>query len=466
MSKIAEKFAIKLDPKIDYDSLLWLFNSLDKDTDLEDFFEGLPRLCDSKTGKGLKLQEGLIKPNKEMLSSALIGLMNRTLSSDLVEDVVKKRRMIICAKAIESTSLLGPWWILRRVLFEDWYRFLGCIEFGFLMQNWKNITEETTTFLAQCVAALTILTVPRDERWIQLACCLLDSPTTPKDILSIYITHGDSILLAIAIFIAQRTIETYSGSAEHHRNYILEASLRTLEAICKLADIGGTLPGLQHEFCDLWNQLVHTVKTDKRPHHKVAAKKTLKNIRKLFNALHGNPITPLTTYDTVTKDLDRFLDSNEQHLLCTDKRHHPPSSRIQDLKFDEPPSEAEEYPPTADIMPMPIPTFPYPPIQPSTLTTPYPSSPLTPHPTVPALQLPSQYNLPQYGALSVNTQFFPPASPIDGTIPFQEQPTHSHTLNVPRWGNVQSSSPAPAPAPPSPPLSGTSNSLGGSTPHI
>jgi hypothetical protein len=388
--------------------------------------------------------------------------MNRTLSSNLVSEFVKQRRMIICAKAIESTSLVGPWWILRRVLFEDWYRFLGCIEFGFLMQNWKNITEETTSFLAQCVAAITVLMVPRDERWIQLACGLLVSSTRPKDLLSIYITHGDSILLAIAIFIAQRTIETYSGSAERHRNDILEASSRTLEAICKLADTGGTLPGLQHEFCDLWNQLVHTAKTDERLHHEVAAKKTLKNIRKLFNALHGSPITPLTTYDTVTEDLDRFLDNTEQHLLCTDKRHHPSSPRIQDLKFDEPPSEAEEYLPTADIMPMPIPTFPYPPNQPSPLTTPYPSSPLTPHPTVvtvPTLQLPSQY-----GALSVNTQLFPPASPVDGTIPFHEQPTYSHTLNVPRWGNVRSSSPAPAP--PSPPLSGTSNLLGGNTPHI
>jgi hypothetical protein len=51
MIKTAEEYAFKLKPDIDHGLLLWTFQSLDEDSDLEEFFEGLPRLCDSETGR-------------------------------------------------------------------------------------------------------------------------------------------------------------------------------------------------------------------------------------------------------------------------------------------------------------------------------------------------------------------------------------------------------------------------------
>ena len=176
MAKTAEKFAFKLKPDIDYSSLLWTFESLDEDTDIEKFFEDLPRLCDSETGQELNMQRGFINPHKKRLSDALIGLMKRTLSSNLVTEFVKQRRMIICTKAVGSTSLLGAWHILKRVLLGDWYRFLRCIEFGLLVRNWKNSPDKATAFSAQCAAALTISIAPhRDERWFQLAGDILNA---------------------------------------------------------------------------------------------------------------------------------------------------------------------------------------------------------------------------------------------------------------------------------------------------
>jgi hypothetical protein len=146
MSKTAEQFALKMPPDIDHHSLMWTFDSLDEDTDLEKFFEGLSRLCDSETGKKLDLQERFIKAHEEKLSGALTELMNRTLSSNLVTEPVKQHRIIICTKVVESTSLLGIWWILRRVLLGDWYHFLGCIEFAVFLQN-RNITDKSHGFL-------------------------------------------------------------------------------------------------------------------------------------------------------------------------------------------------------------------------------------------------------------------------------------------------------------------------------
>ena len=174
MIKTAEEYAFRLEPDIDHKSLLWTFESLDEDAEYEEFFEGLPRLCDSDTGKELELKDKFIEPNKEKLSNALIGLMDRTLISNLVKEFVKHRRMIIFTKAIESksTSLLDPSQILRRVLFENWHGLLGCIEFGLSMRNWADATNKitVTSFYAQCVATLSISTIRnRDKRWIQLA---------------------------------------------------------------------------------------------------------------------------------------------------------------------------------------------------------------------------------------------------------------------------------------------------------
>ena len=88
MAKTAEEHAFKLNPDIDHRSLLWTFKSLDDEADFEEFFEGLPLLCDSDTGKELKLKEMFIEEpkNKKKLTSTLIGLMDRTLSSNPVEE--------------------------------------------------------------------------------------------------------------------------------------------------------------------------------------------------------------------------------------------------------------------------------------------------------------------------------------------------------------------------------------------
>ena len=238
LSKTAEEFALKQRPDIDYHSFLRTFESLYEDTDLEKFFEGLSCLCDGGTGNGLNIQEGFIIPHRKKLSIALIDLMNRTLSSNLVTEFVKRRRMVICTKTIDLTSVLGPWCFIRCVLFGEWSKFLECVEFGLFVQKWKS-TDKVASFAAQCVAALTISIVRdrnRDEHWLQLVNGLHNASEFP---LPKYIAHGDSLPLANVIFIVRRTIQTYSGAKERHRNDILKASSKTLKTVCKL-NIGDT----------------------------------------------------------------------------------------------------------------------------------------------------------------------------------------------------------------------------------
>ena len=329
MTMTAEEYALKLKPDIDHGSLLRMFQTLDEDAEFEEFFEGLPRLCDSETGKKLKLQTDFIVPNKTKLSDALIGLMDRTLSSNLVKDFVKHRRMIIFTKAMESksTSLLDPSPILRRVLFEDWHGLLECIEFGLSMRHWADASNKVTltSFYAQCVATLTITNVrKRDKRWIQLAKNLpASTPLHPHE-------HDDSILLANAIFIVRITIQAYSGSGEGDWDNILDVSRRTLGAVCKF-DIRRTLPALQHEFCDLWNKLVRTAQTDRLSHHRSVCVKMLRSIRKLYITLHD---TPRTTFNT-TDDWEQVLDNSSFYPECAEDGHRP-SSSFPNLQFNDP----------------------------------------------------------------------------------------------------------------------------------
>ncbi|KAH9971371.1 hypothetical protein BGW80DRAFT_455607 [Lactifluus volemus] len=100
-----EDFAFRLDPVIDYRALKWTFDSLDEDHELEMFFEGVPNFCKSQAMANS--QEGFIRPNRSTLQYALIGFMDRTLTSNLISNSVKQRRITICTKVIEATSLLG-----------------------------------------------------------------------------------------------------------------------------------------------------------------------------------------------------------------------------------------------------------------------------------------------------------------------------------------------------------------------
>ena len=355
---------------------------------------------------------------------------------------MKQRRMIICMNVVASTSLLGPWWFLRCVLLGEWSKFLECIDFGLFVQNRRNITDKfgVTSFYAQCVAAHTISILQDrvcDKRWVQLASGLLN---VSKSLLDKYIAHdaagSDSILLANAILIVRRTVQTYSGANERHRRDILEASSRTLEAICKL-NIGETLPELQHEFCDLWNQLVQTTKTDKCPHHVVVAKRTLKNIRKLYIDLHKTSGTPATADGTTTGNPDSILEDPESYSKCSidDHRSAPP---IQDLQFGEP---NPGVPPTPNVVSMPRPSLSFPTDRPSTSTAPFLSSSPARYPTSPVA---SHYRAPVVGPHSYSA-----APPPDDTRPSlnHNRPTlmpqairvgemcnhyHRHLLDLPR----------------------------------
>jgi hypothetical protein len=334
MQKAAAHFSLQLSSDIDYRALLWMFRTLSDDDEFESFFDALPSLCDSEAlGDS---QRAFIKPNEKILSHALVGMMDRTLLSDLVPEEVKQRRIIICTKAIDATSLLGPWWTLRRVLFGDWHGFSRSVHFGLFVQGWKSISNPVTAFYAQYVVAVTLASAQvRDDNWFQLASGQLNES---KSLLWGYYAYGDSILLANAIFIIRRTIQTHSGSEGHHRIDIAEASRKTLELVCRF-DVQNTLPEHQHQFCSLWNQLVDAAQNNTHPHVTSLCKMVLKYIRRLYITLHEDtPFSP-TAFSFSTDDEDRVLDDAESFPRC-EMYEHEHSHPVPELQLGELPRNA------------------------------------------------------------------------------------------------------------------------------
>jgi hypothetical protein len=281
MRKTAEHFAWRLHRNIDFRALRWTFKSLDEDGELQEFFEGLVGLCSSKAVPNAL--RDFIKPNMDLLSNELIELMNRTLSSNLVSESVKQNRIAICAKVISTTKLIGDWWLLHRVLFEDWHKFLRCVEFGIFAQKLKNNSDRVTALSAQCSATVVISNVrERDESWYQL---VSDQLNIPRPLLYGYLQHSDSILLANLMFIVRRIVQAYSGSSEHQQSDLRHATLKALKSVCKL-DVNHTAPEFQHKFCDLWNLLADRAENDERPRVKCITKIVLEHTRKLYDALH------------------------------------------------------------------------------------------------------------------------------------------------------------------------------------
>ena len=317
LSKTAEEYASRVPAEIDYRSLSWTFDSLDQDSELELFFEGVPDFCKSNAVDNPV--GGFIKPNNSKLSNTLTGLMDRTLSSSLVSEAVKQRRITICTRAINAANLFGPWWILPRVLLGEWQAFLRSVDFGLFLKDWSRVDRPITTYYAQCVLAVILSGVQvqaRDDRWFQL---VTHQIKVPKSVLRRHFNHGDSIFLANLNNVVEQTLQASSEIGEHYGDLIKSASSRTLESMCKL-DAWNTSPELQHKFCKLWNELVHAARTGGALYVRNISLETLKNIRKIYISLHEGTHDPPTAFAAID-DGDDALDDITSYPTCTIDDH-------------------------------------------------------------------------------------------------------------------------------------------------
>ena len=316
MQKTAEGTALSLPSEIDTHAFMWTFESLDEDHELERFFSGLPGFRHSKV-----VEDPLPHLYFEQLgrlSTALIEFFDRTFSSDLLPNVVKRRRAIICAKAIDLVYTPEALTILDKILLD--FRQSSLInEIVRIVRGWGEADKNYILFAEATVSRFLALMTQRDDPWFIFASNGLGVPEAD---LRDYARHGDSLSLAILTHITRQQFNHF------YEQWPREAFSDTLQIAASRFKVKDTSPVLQHEFCALWNQIVLKAQKDNNPQVTGLILGPIRNVYIDFR--HGTDAAPKLS-STSTNDHNEILLDPNSYPLCNLLCHHPDStSHIHD----------------------------------------------------------------------------------------------------------------------------------------
>jgi hypothetical protein len=312
IEKTAKDFALKVPPDVDGRMLIRMLEKLDEDDEVEVFFGGIPKFCNSAIVSDPR--SAFKTPNGEKISEALFEFMCHTLSSNLVPEPVKQRRIEICNKAVVAASLPIDRHIFDRVLYKDWGGLLNSVEFGHFLRG-ITYCDPFTAYYSQCVISVILARVQeRDSRWLNLAVGQLGVSET---VLRNYLDHGDSLLLAICISTCRRTMRAYS---EHGWNRDAYSRSKTLESLSQL-DVRHTLPELRNHFCTLWNELVDSARCASDHRTRSLSINILMHIRNTYIVLHESTSSAPTQFSITTADNDPILVLPFSYPFCNIPAH-------------------------------------------------------------------------------------------------------------------------------------------------
>ena len=310
MQKIVEETAFNSPPEVDTRAFLWTFDCLDEDHELERFFAGLPGFRDSKMVKD-PLPD-LTSEQQGKLLDTLIGLSDRTASSDLLPEQVKIRRTVICRKALspEDISRENIKRVLHRILSGDHYGLVKSVDIVHFVRSWDNGDDEDIAMITRAVVSIIVARAQwRDGLWFAMAA---DAMGVHESVLRSHATHGNDLSLAILIHVVRQQYNLLWQ--DDWPNFEFP---KVLEAASKF-DVLDTSPELQHEFCGLWNQVLHTAAVD----HGMT-RCILRPIRNVYLTLHLHTDSAPTHFSASTGDEDYILYERSTYPLCIISGHHP-----------------------------------------------------------------------------------------------------------------------------------------------
>ena len=334
MQKTAEESAFSSPPEIDIRAFMWTFDCLDEDHELEHFFAGLPGFRNSKVVKDPLPYLPWEQQNK--ILDALIGLFDRTSSSDLLQEQVKFRRTVICRKAIGPLDIpqaIQP--VLRRIFHQGQDGLGQSAAMARLVRGWDDGKGKyTTTIIRAIVSSVVARAQRRDDLWFTIAA---DAMGLPESVLRNHATHGDNLSFVILIYVVRQQFSLYGK-----RNWPWQEFSKVLEAASEF-DVLDTSPELQHSFCALWNQ----VRSEARG---TIPWWILRPIRNIYLTLHLHTNSAPTILSTSTGDDDDILNRASTYPLCNIPGHHPDSApHIHDVSTSLPISRAVLHDNTAPL---------------------------------------------------------------------------------------------------------------------
>jgi tRNA threonylcarbamoyladenosine modification (KEOPS) complex Pcc1 subunit len=306
MSKSVQEIGSGLSAEINSRIVIWTFGALDEDQELEQFFASIPGFCSSKV---VDFPKRVSAELDSKFSWALYEFLRRTLTSSLLLEADKKRRLVICVKAADQAHLSSSIASILSVVFRIGVDvILRSVDIG---RTLSLKSGGDTGLCAQAIIAGIIATVPkRDDRWIALT---KDQLGISENVLRDYLTHGDSVLLANLIHIIRTLLRLCLDNGQDKAVSLFPI----LQHISKF-DIQNTLPGLQHDFCDLWNEIVQEARKTGGFYYPCFI---LQPIRHFYIALHQGTDCAPTAFDASTQDDDYHLRFSTSYPLCNIPGH-------------------------------------------------------------------------------------------------------------------------------------------------
>jgi len=307
MEKEFEETALKISSEIDGRALMWTYESLDEDHELEHFFAGIPGFCSSTVV--VNPQSSLAKLDTQRTGRALKAFLERTWSSTLVSETIKTRRLVICVRAIDAAHLSHAAWHILHLFLAPQRTLMRSVEIGHSLISWGGDIDQKSALCALGIIADIVANVPqRDERWFSLTMRHL---SISEHVLRGYLDHGDSVLLANLIHLTRQLLRNVTRA--HWEAF---AVARYFLPQASSFHVQNTLPGLQRNFCDLWNEIVLQARANE---HELPLY-ILQQTRFIYLALHRRNDANPTTIPASTHDFS-ILDQSSSYPLCSIPSH-------------------------------------------------------------------------------------------------------------------------------------------------
>jgi len=302
IGKTAEKIAWKLSSEIDVRILGSTLDGLGEDRARATFFAAIPGFFNSKQVKNL--QEHLLNEFRSKFKPVLDGFLDHTFSSTLVSESFRSSQLITCLKATHAVlGRDGVLQILCDILNERWPELLHSVEMAHTLRRWSDgADDEITHYVRRIVTRVVAGVRERDDRWISLAMAEFN---VPDHVLAV--RHGDSALFSLFIYITRQAFRTGSWTP-----FILSSLTKF--------DIRNTLPELQHEFCALWNEIVHEAWTGGTDS---TAINILREIRHAYIGLHQGTDAAPTAFSPHTNHFNPVLEQPLSYRFCNIANHRP-----------------------------------------------------------------------------------------------------------------------------------------------
>ena len=314
--KAAEEITRNRPSEIDLGILDWTISAVGEDDTLGKFFELIPGFFNSQMVNGIQ------KPLPGMFLSKFLdswgGFMTHNLLSNSISEEIKIRRLVIAMNAIKEVchyadmDRIFP--CLSNLRFDQITPSIQAVE---ILAPWCTSRDTIMSGIARyAVAKMLPYIQERDDRWIASS---HDIYGFPEHILRDYISRGDDSVL-LAIF-------------NHAARYIIRTELRKWEMLPSISkfDIRNTVPGLQNEFCILWNDMVREANATTP-----FLVKILHGIRHFYIALHQGTDAAPTAFDASTPSADYFLAHPRLYPSCNLAAHHPDPTAPPSTVLEEP----------------------------------------------------------------------------------------------------------------------------------